>query len=89
MKTRALVVGGAFLLAMASGATGQESQQQPVQQDARPTGQAAVVHDANTSAQATSDTSYGGTQDTRSARSSMSRPRQCIGGTQCDVFFGH
>jgi hypothetical protein len=97
MKTRLLFVSGALLVAMSAGAVAQENQQEPqqqAQQQARPTGQAGVLHDANTSAQATSDTSYGGMPDARtatgSATSSMSRPRQCVGGSvQCDVFFGH
>ena len=93
MKTRLLFVSGALFVAMSAGAVTQENQPQT-----RPTGQAGVLHDANTSAQATSDTSYGGTPDARiatgsatsSATSSMSRPRQCVGGSvQCDVFFGH
>ncbi|WP_213777077.1 hypothetical protein [Caballeronia sp. dw_276] len=97
MKTRFLFVGGALLVAMAGSAIAQESQQEmqsqaqsQAQLQVRPSGQAGVVHDANTSAQATSDTSYGGAADTRSATSNMSRPRQCVGGSvQCDVFFGH
>jgi hypothetical protein len=97
MKTRLLFVSGALLIAISGSALAQESQQEPqqqAQQQARPTGQAGVLHDANTSAQATSDTSYGGTPDARTAAgnatSSMSRPRQCVGGSvQCDVFFGH
>lgn len=97
MKTCFLFVGGALLVAMAGSATAQESQQDTQSQaqsqaqlQARPAGQAGVAHDANMSAQATSDTSYGGMPDTRSATSNMSRPRQCVGGSvQCDVFFGH
>jgi len=93
MKTRLFFLSSALLIAMSGSAVAQDSQQdiqQYSQPQARPSGQAGVLHDANTSAQATSDTSYGGMPDTRSATSSMSRPRQCVGGSvQCDVFFGH
>jgi len=93
MKTRLFFLSSALLIAMSGSAVAQDSQQdiqQYSQPQVRPSGQAGVLHDANTSAQATSDTSYGGMPDTRSATSSMSRPRQCVGGSvQCDVFFGH
>lgn len=97
MKTRLVVLSGALLLAVAGSAIAQESQQQMQQQtqqdnqpQVRPAGQAGVVHDANMSAQATSDTSYGGTPDTRGATGMTPRPRQCTGSSaQCDIFFGH
>ncbi|AMH43019.1 MULTISPECIES: hypothetical protein [Burkholderiaceae] len=89
MKTRLFFLSSALLIAMSGSAVAQDIQQYSRPQ-VRPSGQAGVLHDANTSAQATSDTSYGGMPDTRSATSSMSRPRQCVGGSvQCDVFFGH
>jgi hypothetical protein len=46
-----------------------------------------MQQDANTSAQSSTDTSYGGMPDTHSVTSGP-RTRHCATGPQCDIFFG-
>lgn len=83
MKSRlAFAVSSVFLLVVAGTANAQQTQQAQ-----QPSGQATMQQDANTSAQSSTDTSYGGMPDTRSAKSSM-RTRNCTTGPQCDIFFG-
>ncbi|WP_322032780.1 hypothetical protein [Paraburkholderia sp. J76] len=47
-----------------------------------------MIDDANASAQASTDMSYGGTPDTRGA-SGQRAGKMCWPRAQCDVFFGH
>ncbi|WP_310633930.1 hypothetical protein [Paraburkholderia sp.] len=57
---------------------------EPVSQD---TAHRALIDDANASAQAATDMSYGGTTDTRSAAGQRT-VKPCWPRSQCDIFFG-
>jgi hypothetical protein len=84
MKTRLIFAAcSACLLMLAGNANSQQTQQEPQQ----PAAQATLQQDANMSAQSSTDTSYGGMPDTRSATSSQ-RNRRCATGPNCDIFFG-
>ncbi|WP_109481728.1 hypothetical protein [Paraburkholderia sp. C35] len=53
---------------------------------------AAMQNNANSSAQATTDVSYGGAMDTRtSSGTAMQMPhtRNCSTGPQCNIYFGN
>lgn len=85
MKSRfVLPIAGALLLA-AAGAVSAAETQQP--QDPQTQGQAQMMQNANTSAQSSTDTSYGGVPDTRSTAGGM-RTHTCSSRPQCDIFFG-
>lgn len=51
-------------------------------------GHRALLDDANASAQAATDMSYGGTADTRSAAGQRTSSKPCLPRSQCDLFFG-
>jgi hypothetical protein len=84
MKSRLLLPTAALLLL---GAAGTVSAADMPQQDDSSSGQATMMQNANTSAQSSTDMSYGGVSDTHSAAGWRTRtctpPRP-----QCDIFFG-
>ncbi|MEI6001434.1 hypothetical protein H3V53_31035 [Paraburkholderia bengalensis] len=80
----ALPVAGALLLAVPVATMAEEVAQSS---DAS---KAAMQNNANASAQATTDMSYGGTMDTRtSSGKTMQHARDCATGLQCNVYFGN
>lgn len=84
MKSRfVLSIAGALLLAAAGAVSAAEVQ--PENQQTQ--GQAQMMQNANTSAQSSTDTSYGGVSDTRGAAGGM-RVQTCSSRPQCDIFFG-
>lgn len=52
---------------------------------------ASMQNNANASAQATTDMSYGGAMDTRSSSGTtmMQHSRNCSTGPQCNIYFGN
>jgi hypothetical protein len=79
-------VTGAVLLVSAGCTSVQEAQQ-----SAQPPARATMVENANASAQSSTDVSYGGVPDTRSASGSTrstSSPT-CVTGFRCDLFSKH
>lgn len=84
MNSRLIFAAGvACLVAMAGTVHAQGASQQ-----ATPSVQPAMQQNAEASAQAGADTSYGGVSSTRSTAGKMS-PATCTPRPQCDVFFGN
>ena len=80
----ALPVAGALLMAMPVATMAEDIAQSS---DAS---KATMQNNANASAQATTDMSYGGAMDTRtSSGRTMPSTRNCSTGTQCNVYFGN
>ncbi len=79
-------VTGAILL-VSSGCTSVQEAQQSVQPPARAT----MIENANASAQSSTDVSYGGVPDTRSATGSKRSDSSltCANGVQCDAASKH
>ncbi|QCP52403.1 hypothetical protein FAZ95_24825 [Trinickia violacea] len=85
MKSRfVLPIAGALLLAAAGAASAADMQ--PADQQSQ--GQAQMMQNADTSAQSSTDTAYGGVSDTRSAAGGMRTNTTCLSRPQCDIFFG-
>jgi len=78
-----LPVAGALLFAAAGVAVGAEMPQ------SQATPKATMQDNANASAQAATDMSYGGTSDDRSASGATLHSRQCSTGPQCNIYFGN
>jgi hypothetical protein len=74
---------GAIMLGSTSIATAQETQQ-----SAQPSARAKMAENANASAQSSTDVSYGGVPDTRSASGRM-RSTTCATPDQCDLSSKH
>ncbi|WP_207004820.1 hypothetical protein [Trinickia mobilis] len=84
MKSRlVLPIAGALLLAAAGAVSAAETQPENQQTP----GQAAMMKNADTSAQSSTDTAYGGVSDMRGASGGM-RVHACPSRPQCDIFFG-
>ena len=84
MKSAFVVMLTGVILAIT---TSLASAQEP-QQRTQPSGRATMLKDANASAQADTDMSYGGAEATQSAAGSrLSKP--CSPGTRCHVFSKH
>ena len=82
-KLLAVPVVGALLFAAAGEAVGAEAPQDQT------TPKATMFDNANASAQATTDMSYGGTSDIQSASGTMQHWRKCSTGPQCNIYFGN
>ena len=82
----ALTAAGAIFL-MSAGCTSVQETQQSVQPSARAT----MVENANASAQSSTDVSYGGVPDTRSATGATRSPisPKCATRLKCNLFSKH
>ena len=84
MKIRlALIAGCVAVLAAGAPATAQSRDEPVSQQNAHQT----MTDDADASAQASTDMSYGGMPDTRSAAGHRTG-KACWPRSECDIFFG-
>lgn len=81
MKSGLMMTAAIALLLVAGMATAKEAR------DVRPYAHETMQDTASASAQSSSDMSYGGVRDTRSA-SGGAHTRTCSTGPQCDIFFG-
>lgn len=84
MKSTVVVTAaGAILMVAANITSAQETQQR-----AQPSARATMQDNANASAQASTDMSYGGIEATRSAAGDR-RSNTCATGARCDLFSKH
>ncbi|MBN3758513.1 hypothetical protein G3N95_36775 [Paraburkholderia sp. Tr-20389] len=80
----ALPVVGALLMAMPAATWADD-----VAQSSEPS-KATMQNNANASAQATTDMSYGGAMDTRTSSGlPMQHSRKCATGPECNIYFGN
>ncbi|WP_321818224.1 MULTISPECIES: hypothetical protein [unclassified Paraburkholderia] len=84
MKIRLAFIAAILTVAAATAPGTAQSQSEPISQERA---HQTMTNDANASAQANTDMSYGGMPDTRSATGSR-RSKACWPRSDCDIYFG-